>query len=86
MVGVDTGFIHLAAALGVPTVEIFGATAAEKVGGIGVKHLIATSKQHFECMPCWKRKCSHKDSHTYAACMQAVTPQQVWQLLQKHLS
>jgi heptosyltransferase I len=82
VIGVDTGFVHLAAALDIPSIELFGATDAQKVGGIGQKHIIITSGQTLKCMPCWKRKCTHKDADTYATCMHGITPARVWKLLQ----
>lgn len=82
VIGVDTGFVHLAAALDITSIELFGATDAQKVGGIGQNHIVATSKQILKCMPCWKRKCTHKDADIYATCMHGITPDRVWKLLQ----
>lgn len=51
----DTGTMHLAAALGVQTVSIFGSTEPSLTGPIGDKHLIL--RHHVPCSPCFKREC-----------------------------
>jgi lipopolysaccharide heptosyltransferase II len=51
----DTGTMHLAAALGVQTVSIFGSTEPSLTGPIGDKHVIL--RHHVPCSPCFKREC-----------------------------
>nr|MDH4476074.1 glycosyltransferase family 9 protein [Verrucomicrobiaceae bacterium] len=51
----DTGTMHLAAALGIQTVSIFGSTEPSLTGPIGDKHLIL--RNHVPCSPCFKREC-----------------------------
>ncbi|MBX7210371.1 MAG: lipopolysaccharide heptosyltransferase II [Verrucomicrobiaceae bacterium] len=67
----DTGTMHLAAALGVPTVAIFGSTEPLLTGPLGGRH--AVIRHHVPCSPCFRRECpfGHYD------CMTKVTPQQV---------
>lgn len=67
----DTGTMHLAAALGVPTVSIFGSTEPVLTGPLGDNHHIV--RHHVSCSPCFKRECpfGHYD------CMTGVTPEQV---------
>lgn len=54
--GADTGVIHLAAALGVPTVSFWGPSASWRSGPLG------NTDQHIEsspaCGPCFKRTCN----------------------------
>ena len=67
----DTGTMHLAAALGVPTVSIFGSTCPVATGPLGDRHTVI---QHpVPCSPCFKRECpfGHYD------CMTKVTPAEV---------
>jgi heptosyltransferase-1 len=77
VVGVDTGLSHLAAALAVPGVTIYGSTSSQKTGVVGTSHknLDAT----FECAPCLKRECMYKGSSTvFPACYESLSPEVVW--------
>ena len=51
----DTGTMHLAAHLGVPTVAIFGSTEPALTGPIGEGHLVI--RHQVECSPCFLRTC-----------------------------
>jgi heptosyltransferase II len=51
----DTGTMHLAAFLNVPTVSIFGSTSSVLTGPIGARHRVI--HHHVECSPCFLRKC-----------------------------
>ncbi|MEM8953347.1 MAG: lipopolysaccharide heptosyltransferase II [Verrucomicrobiota bacterium] len=51
----DTGTMHLADFLGVPTVAIFGSTDPALTGPIGDKHRVV--RRHVECSPCFLRRC-----------------------------
>lgn len=51
----DTGTMHLAAALGVPTVSIFGSTEPILTGPLGAHHRMV--RHHVPCSPCFKREC-----------------------------
>jgi len=51
----DTGTMHLAAFLGVPTVSIFGSTEPILTGPLGAGHRVL--RHHVECSPCFLRDC-----------------------------
>lgn len=51
----DSGGMHVAAALGVPTVAVFGATDDEATGPTGP--LIQVVREPVECSPCLLREC-----------------------------
>jgi ADP-heptose:LPS heptosyltransferase len=51
----DTGTMHLAAALGVQTVSIFGSTEPILTGPLGAHHRVV--RHHVPCSPCFKREC-----------------------------
>jgi heptosyltransferase-2 len=51
----DSGGMHVAAALGVPTVAVFGATDHEGTGPTGP--LIQVVREPVECSPCLLREC-----------------------------
>jgi len=84
-VGVDTGLGHLAAALGVPCVSLYGATHPGLTGthGQGQRHLQAD----FPCAPCLNRRCRHRGpSGVNPACYGTLPPWKVWDTLQSLLS
>ena len=51
----DTGTMHLAAFLGVPTVSIFGSTEPMLTGPMGNGHRVL--RHHAACSPCFRREC-----------------------------
>lgn len=51
----DTGTMHLAAYLGIPTVSIFGSTEPALTSPLGKAHRII--RRHVACSPCFLREC-----------------------------
>lgn len=78
---VDTGLAHVAAALDVPTVTLYGATDPHLIGATGgrARHLQATG---YACTPCYKQHC---DTGNYrgeqAQCMKTISAPEVWRAL-----
>ena len=66
----DTGTMHLADLLGVPTISIFGSTEPRRTGPLGQGHRIF--RHHVECSPCFLRECPLD-----FRCMDAVTSAEV---------
>jgi heptosyltransferase-2 len=66
----DTGTMHLAALLGIPTVAIFGSTEPRLTGPLGDRHIVL--RHHVECSPCFLRNCPID-----FRCMKAVSVQEV---------
>jgi heptosyltransferase-2 len=66
----DSGAMHIASALGVPTVAVFGATDDATTGPTGERTLVI--RQAVECSPCLLRECpiDHR-------CMTGVTAERV---------
>lgn len=66
----DSGAMHVASALGVPTVTVFGATDDTTTGPTGP--LARIVREHAECSPCLLRECpiDHR-------CMTRVAPERV---------
>ncbi|HXB73409.1 MAG TPA: lipopolysaccharide heptosyltransferase II [Candidatus Acidoferrales bacterium] len=66
----DSGAMHVASALGVPTVAVFGATDDTTTGPTGPRARVI--REHAECSPCLLRECpiDHR-------CMTAVTSERV---------
>lgn len=64
VVGVDTGLCHLAAALAVPTVSLYGPTDPALSGALGRSQVHL--KVQFPCAPCMGRICTYRgDSSLY---------------------
>ena len=59
-VAVDTGLGHLAAALDVPTISLFGPTNPGLTGAYGRVQVHQAS--NFPCAPCLQKKCTYKPS------------------------
>jgi len=84
-VGVDSGLAHLAAALGVPAVTIYGATRPALTGTCGAHQVHACAE--FPCAPCLQRTCSyHGEAEVSPACYQSLPPEMVWEMLQELLT
>lgn len=66
----DSGPMHIASALGVPTVALFGPTDPARHGPFGEK--VAVLKKDV-CTPCYKRYCKYKHKH----CMDAIKVEDV---------
>jgi heptosyltransferase-2 len=75
----DTGTMHLAAALGVPTVSLFGSTEPVLTGPVGDRHRVL--RHHVPCSPCFKRECpfGHYD------CLTGLSPARVAAALREAL-
>jgi len=72
MITNDSGPMHIAAALGVPVVAIFGPTSAARTGPYGDGHQVLTSR--IPCSPCFSRVCRHAPE---LECLHLITPTQV---------
>ncbi len=66
----DTGTMHLAALLGVPTVSIFGSTEPALTGPLGTGHTVL--RHQVDCSPCFLRDCPID-----FRCMKGIEPREV---------
>jgi len=73
VVGADTGLLHLAAALGTPTVSFWGPSASWRSAPLGDTHWQIESNP--DCGPCFQRTCDH------FICMDAIRPEAIAQAL-----
>ncbi|MEJ2060256.1 MAG: lipopolysaccharide heptosyltransferase I [Gammaproteobacteria bacterium] len=84
VVGVDTGLAHLAAALSVPAVILYGATRPALTGTYGENQIHLNAD--FPCSPCLRRECRYTAaSSVRPACYEAMTPERVWRAMASHL-
>jgi len=77
VVSVDTGPMHLAAALGRPVVALFGPTAPWRTGPFGEGHRVL--RAGLPCSPCFRRSCPEP------RCMSGISPEEVLQALTETL-
>lgn len=78
IVSVDTGLGHLAAALDVPTVSLYGPTNPALTGALGRSQVHLSAK--FSCAPCLGMQCTYRGNSSYEVnppCFSTVTPQDV---------
>lgn len=83
-VAVDTGLGHLAAALDVPTLSLYGPTNPLLTGTVGAQqyHLAA----QFSCAPCLQEKCTYQGLHLVEPpCFGRLPPGLVWDKWQENL-
>lgn len=80
-VGLDTGLSHIAAALDVPSVTLYGATDPNMCGTMGKNQIRITSE--FECVNCHDTDCSFTKSEFKPACFESLTPDVVWRRLEQ---
>jgi ADP-heptose:LPS heptosyltransferase len=75
----DSGPVHLAAALGVPTVALYGPAAPELTGPAAPASTCLF--KHVECSPCDQRRCIRPEN----PCMQLHTVGEVLEAVKAHL-
>jgi heptosyltransferase II len=75
--GNDSGIMHLAAAIGIPTVGIFGSTNPLRTGPLGTKARVIYNP--VVCSPCLKRTCRFG----HYQCLQGITSAEVAEALKQ---
>ena len=76
----DSGPMHMAAALGVPVLAVFGPTDPVRTGPFGAGHRVL--RADLPCMPCFDRQCRLGD----VRCMAGVAPEAVIQAAKEMLA
>lgn len=72
MITNDSGPMHIAAALGVPVIAMFGPTSASRTGPYGDGHQVLIGR--VPCSPCFSRICRHDPE---LECLHLIQPTQV---------
>jgi len=78
-VGIDSGVMHLASAVNIPVVGLFGPTDPDYVGPQN-KLSRVVRREDMECVPCYLKKCGHLN------CMQQLSVDQASQACDELLS
>lgn len=90
VVGVDTGFCHLSAALDQNTISIFGSTDINKSKPLGKNQAYFSSK--FSCSPCMSKDCRFSNSSVYLKdkifppCYKEISPQLIFDEIHKRIN
>ena len=69
---VDSGPMHMATAVGVPVLAVFGATDPGRTGPFGGSHRVLTA-EGLDCRPCFANACRRSD----LACLDRVSAEAV---------
>jgi ADP-heptose:LPS heptosyltransferase len=80
LVVLDSSFLHISAALGIPTIAIIGAISGElRTKDYPNVRLLAPRKSEFPCYPCWRHeyKPCHLTNGRESICFRAITVDQV---------
>jgi len=72
----DSGLMHVAAALGVSIVALFGSTSPDYTPPLSDKAVVI--KADIDCSPCFKRDCPFG----HYKCLEEMAPDRVWAALQ----
>ena len=75
--GVDSGPMHMAAAVGVPVVALFGPTDERKWGPWGKGHTVITKR--LSCHPCKPHKCADNE------CMKQITVEEAIEAVEQKI-
>lgn len=80
-VGVDTAALHIAAAVGIPTVGIFGPSSWTNWAPRGRNHLVV--KKGLPCQPCSQKGCEGSE---WSRCLKELTAKEVYEVMEKILN
>ena len=71
----DTGPTHIAAALNIPCISLFGASDSKRNHPLN-QHSTTIQKEEISCVPCWKTKCKHRPIYE---CMRSISVDEVFE-------
>lgn len=77
----DTGPMHVATAVGVRVVALFGAADPDRTGPVGPGHRVLQARD-VSCVPCRSRKCTHP---IYLECMERISVDMAYEAVREVL-
>ncbi|MCX7635706.1 MAG: glycosyltransferase family 9 protein [Syntrophales bacterium] len=80
-IGPDSAGLHIAAAVGTPTVGIFGPSSPASWAPRGERHAVVV--KDMPCVPCRNKGC---DDSGFSKCLDELTVDEVWSVVGRHLS
>ncbi len=80
-IGVDSAGMHISAAVGTPTISIFGPSSAISWAPRGDRHQVVT--KNMDCVPCRQKGC---DGLEKSLCLETLTVEEVKKVIEKQLS
>ncbi|MFA7347225.1 MAG: putative lipopolysaccharide heptosyltransferase III [Desulfurivibrionaceae bacterium] len=80
-IGVDSAGLHIAAAVGTPTVSIFGPSSPMSWAPRGARHLVV--QKEFDCLPCRQKGCRGSEK---SRCLDELAVDEVVQKIEKVVS
>ena len=84
VIGVDTGFSHLGAALNKPVIALYGPTSMLKTGLKGQN--VVNLQTKFNCSPCLKKVCPYsKIENASSPCFNELYPEKIFSKLQEFI-
>jgi len=80
-IGVDSAGLHIAAAVGTPTVSIYGPSAPASWAPRGSSHLVV--QKDWPCVPCRRKGC---DDSEQCRCLDELTVEEILQAVMLQIS
>ncbi len=78
VIGGDTGPVHIAAAVGTPTVSLYRVTDSRRNGPRGERHILLQAP--LECSPCLRKSCERD-----AECGRSISVEEVFRAVERQL-
>ena len=80
LIGIDSAAVHIAAAVGIPTITIFGPSSPVSWAPRGKKHRII--QKDMPCVPCRQKGCNNSE---VSRCLNELEPEEVIPLVENHV-
>ncbi|MFC1859181.1 glycosyltransferase family 9 protein [Thermodesulfobacteriota bacterium] len=80
-IGVDTAALHIAAAVGTPTIGIFGPSSPRSWAPRGEKHTVVFKNMH--CVPCRQKGCQNTE---ISRCLKELNIEEIMEKVDSHIA
>lgn len=83
----DSGLMHVAAAVGVPQIAIYGSSSPNFTPPLSANNLAEIVSLNLSCSPCFQRNCpKNRQSGEYLQCLKNITPQMIFEKIKDKLN